>query len=120
MVKSRSDDGRLEELAGLAQVAAAQALARTIVSSFEALEATRPLTELQKAGIVESALLAFDGYRADVLEQLRVDATIQSWAARRRARVDGDREGDLQGDGLDDAVRAGDRETAVRFSGGRR
>jgi len=65
---------RLEEIASLSTIAAAQLLAEALVTTIETTgDGRRGLTENQKTVMVEAALLAFDGYRARVLAQLNVD-----------------------------------------------
>lgn len=78
------------EIAGQGQVQAARLLARMVVGAFEAAESEgKPMLELQKAALVEVALLAFDGYRAEMLGLLATDERIRAAVAEAEARGDG-------------------------------
>lgn len=76
-----------DEIAGQGQVQAARTLARMVVGAFEAAESEgRPLAELQKVALVEVALLAFDGYRAETLALLATDERIRAAIAEVEGR----------------------------------
>lgn len=78
------------EVAGMGQVQAAQMLSRAVVGAFEAADSSgRALTEMQKGALIEAALLAFDGYKAETLGLLATDERIRAAVAEAEARGDG-------------------------------
>lgn len=87
---------RRETFSSAAQIGAAERLADTLIVVFgQCEEAGRPLTDLQKIDILSSALLAFDGYRAELEGQLSFEQILRELAGndgeangeRRRSRA---------------------------------
>ena len=62
----------------MAQLAAADTLARATLSSVSLCEAARlPLSELQKIEIIKAGLVEFDGFHAQVAGLLEVERLLQ-------------------------------------------
>lgn len=82
MSTDQRERDRIGEIASLCAIATAQVLAETLTSTIEtAGTGRRALTESQKAQMIECALLAFDGHRHRLLEQLTVDEQIRQATA---------------------------------------
>ncbi len=82
---------RPSEVAGMGQVQAARMLSRAVVGALEAADSSgRALTELQKGALVEAALLAFDGYKAETLGLMATDDRIRAAVATVEDRADTD------------------------------
>jgi hypothetical protein len=69
--RAGTERARREAFASTAQVEAAERMADALIVAFAKCElAGRPLSELQKIDILSIALASFDGYRAELADQL--------------------------------------------------
>jgi hypothetical protein len=69
-----SDTRLVESTRVIAHMAAADRIARVLVTAFQACgEWSRPLSELQKVDLLRTAILEFDGFEAELGAMLDVE-----------------------------------------------
>ena len=70
---STNGNGRRVPVAPAARVAAAERFAGVLVSAFEKCDETSiPLSNAQKTALIETALVEFDGFEAELSSLMRV------------------------------------------------